>query len=135
MSQVVPDVWSRRSCVAGGFHKLKNCAGLERTKDDRVLFWATKVLVRFLALREAAQKFLILFGNESGFFAMNHIKNSLRCRLTDKRLDELLRVAISPFAAGSSQRIYNITLLINLFVSVRWTACRSPSTNDWQGTV
>ena len=31
MSQVVADVWSRRSCVAGGFPRFKNCAGLERT--------------------------------------------------------------------------------------------------------
>ena len=47
-------------------------------KDDLVLFWATKVPVRFLALREAAQKFLVFFGStwsrESGFSAMNHIK-------------------------------------------------------------
>ena len=30
-------------------------------KDDLVLFWATKVPVHFLALREAAQKFPVLF--------------------------------------------------------------------------
>ena len=32
-------------------------------KDDLVLIWATKVPVRFLVLREAAQKLLVLFGN------------------------------------------------------------------------
>ena len=37
-----------------------------------------------------SQKFLVLFGStwscKSGFSAMNHLKNSLRCRLKDKRL-------------------------------------------------
>ena len=104
-------------------------------KDDLVLFWATKMPVRFLALREAAQKFLLLFcctwSCESGFSTMNHIKNSLRCRLTDKRLDERQRLTISHLAPGFSRLSKN---LINLFVSVRWTASRSPLTNDWHGS-
>ena len=62
-------------------------------KDNLVLFWVTKVLVRFLALHEVVQKFLVFFVSmwscESGFSTMNHIKNSIRCHLTDKRLDEL----------------------------------------------
>ena len=40
-------------------------------------------------LNDVAQKFLVLFGStwscESGFSVMNHIKNKLRCRLTDTR--------------------------------------------------
>ena len=72
---------------------------LNAAKDDLVLFWTTQVPVRFPVLIEAAHKCLVLFGNtwscESGFSAMNQIKNNLRCRLKDTRLWDLLRLSIS----------------------------------------
>ena len=49
------------------FIDLKNMPGLKEhfpaAEDDLRLFWATKVPVRFQALREATQKFLVLFGS------------------------------------------------------------------------
>ena len=63
-------------------------------KDDLVLFWATQLPMRFPALIEAAQTFLVLFGStwscESGFSGMNHTKNNLRCRLKDTSLRDFL---------------------------------------------
>ena len=114
-----PDVWHKLSQTFGvdeaalqqDYIDFKIVPGLKEqflaAKHDLVIFWANKTPVRFLALREAAQKFLVLFGStwscESGFSMINHIMNSLRCRLTDKRLDELLRLAISPLAPGFSR--------------------------------
>ena len=81
--------------VVPGLKKYFNSA-----KGDIVLFWATQEPVRFPVLIEAAQTFVMLFGStwscESGFSAMNHIKNNLRCRLNDTRLRDLLRLSISP---------------------------------------
>ena len=49
------------------FNDIKIVLGLKEqflvAKDDLVLFWATKVLVRFLVLREAKQKFLLPSGS------------------------------------------------------------------------
>ena len=81
-------------------------------KDDITLFWATLVPRRFPVLNEVAQKFLVLFGStwscESGFSAMNHIKNTLRCRLSDTRLRHLLRLSISPLCPQFSQLSRNM---------------------------
>ena len=81
-------------------------------KDDLVLFWATRVPVRFPLLIEAAQTFMVLFGStwscESGLSAINHIKNNLRCRLKDTRLRDLLRFSISPLCPQFGQLSKNM---------------------------
>ena len=84
----------------------------DAAKDDLVLFWATQVPMRFPVLIERAHKFVMLFGStwscESGFSAMNHIKNNLRCRLKDSRLRDLLRLSISPLCPHFGQLSKNM---------------------------
>ena len=67
---------------------------------------------RFPVLNEVGQKFLVLFGSmrsyESGLSAMNHIKNKLRCRLTDTRFRHLLRLSVSPLCPQFSQLSRNM---------------------------
>ena len=93
--------------VVPGLKKWFNAA-----KDDLVLFWATQVPVRFPVLIEAAQTFVLFFGStwscESGFSAMNHTKNNLRCRLKDTRLRDLLRLSISSLCPQFSQLSKNM---------------------------
>ena len=76
--------------------------------ESRTCFLITALFISKLCV----QKFLVLFSStwscESGFSAMIHTKNSLRCRLTDKRLDEFLRLAISPLIPGFSQLSKNM---------------------------
>ena len=80
-----------------------------------MLFWATQVPVRFPVLIEAAQKGLVLFGStwscESGFSAMNHIKNNLRCR----PLRDLLRLSISPLCPHSLDVLTYLALFRKCF--------------------
>ena len=54
---------------------------------------------------------------------MNHTKTALRGRLTNKRLGELLALTfpLSSLASAACQRRCNITILISLFVTTRWT--------------